>query len=92
MLNKKSRILELNSILQYCSEKGGIFTKGERICINQERGYLLSLNSENPIVIKVFEYSEVMKFKINSTLENINNSNYQSKEVIDIDWSLEINK
>jgi hypothetical protein len=86
MLVQESRINQLNSILQYCSQKRRIFTKGERICINQERGYLLNLTTPNPVIIKVFEYSEILDYKINATLREIKQSNWKPFEEIDINW------
>lgn len=88
MLSQKSRISQLNLLLQYCSFKGGIFKSGERICINQERAYLLSLNDENPIIIKVFEYNKLLACKIDLTLNKIEQLNWQPKELIPIDWEL----
>jgi hypothetical protein len=89
-MDKDSRILQLNLLLQYCSFKYGIFTSGERICINQERAYLLSLNTEKPLLIKVFDYSKKLEFKMNSTLEKINTLNWKPKEEIEINWCLNI--
>jgi len=87
MLTQQSRITELNNVLQYCSEKRTIFTRGERISINQERGYLLSLNTPNPVIIKVFEYSELLDYKIKSTLKEIKYTNWKPLEEIEINWS-----
>lgn len=89
MLVQKSRISQLNIVLQYCSEKRTIFTRGERILINQERGYLLSLNTPNPVLIKVFEYSELLTYKINSTLKEIKHNNWKPWEEIEINWTID---
>lgn len=89
MLIHESRINQLNIILQYCSETKTIFTRGERICINQERGYLLGLRTPLPVLIKVFKYSELLEYKINSTLKEIKRINWRPLEEIHIDWSID---
>lgn len=90
MLKKESRILQLNLLLQYCSFKHGIFTRGERICINQERAYLLSLNTEKPLIRKAFDYDKMLEYKMDSTIEKIKTLNWKPKEEIEINWSLNI--
>ena len=89
-MNQESRILELNILLQYCSFKNGIFTIGERICINQERAYLLSLNDESHVIRKVFEYNKKLEYKIDSNLEKIKTLNWKPKEEMKIDWFVNI--
>lgn len=88
MLNQKSRIIQLNLILQYCFYKGGIFTTGERICINQERAYLLGFSSPQPPIIKIFEYNELLTYKINSTIQKIQMVNWMPENSIEIDWNI----
>lgn len=88
MLHQKSRIYQLNLLLQYDTEKGGIFTKGERICLNQERAYLLQFNTPQPTIIKVFEYNKQLQNKIENTLNKIEFTNWLPYQSIDIDWSI----
>lgn len=87
MLQQESRIQQLNSVLQFCSQERKIFTRGERIVINQERGYLLSLSTPNPVIIQVFEYTELLDYKIQSTLREIKLKNWTPWEEIEINWS-----
>lgn len=89
MLIHESRIYQLNIILQYCSETRTIFTRGERICINQERSYLLGLKTPFPLLIKVFEYSELLEYKINNTLKEIKRIDWKPLEEIEINWSID---
>lgn len=89
MLSHPSRINQLNIVLQYDSEKRKIFKRGERICINQERGYLLSLDTPNPVIIKVFEYSELLEYKINNTLNDIACNGWKPREEMEINWAVD---
>ena len=88
MLHQKSRINQLNLLLQYDTYTGGIFTKGERICINQERAYLLAFNTPQPTNVKVFEYSKELQEKMDKTLQKLEFTNWLPYESINIDWSI----
>ena len=66
-MDREIRLEQLHQLLEYCTAKG-VFTIGERICINQERGRLMDDDKE---VIE-FEYSKQLQNKINFTLSKIN--------------------
>lgn len=89
MISQKSRIIQLNTLLQYCTEKGGIFTKGERICINQERAYLFAFNTPQPVIRKEFEYSPQLDAKIEMYIKKIEGVNWMPEESMDINWKIE---
>lgn len=67
--DKEYRLLQLQSILEYCSKRGNIvFSIGERICINQERGRLMDEDFE---FYKPFEHSSKLKSKIAFTINKV---------------------
>jgi hypothetical protein len=74
------RLEDLRTVLQQCSKidllsdgKNRAFTTGERICINQERGSLLSqLNAENfPDDVRNYKCPAFLESKIRFTLNKI---------------------
>ena len=74
------RLEDLRTVLQQCSKidllsdgKNRAFTTGERICINQERGSLLSqLNAENfPNDVRNYKCPAFLESKIKFTLKKI---------------------
>lgn len=74
------RLEDLHTVLQQCSKidllsdgKNRAFTTGERICINQERGSLLSqLNAENfPNDVRNYKCPAFLESKIKFTLNKI---------------------
>lgn len=79
MLIQPNRLNQLHSVLQYCTEKGGFFTTGERICINQERGILIQEEEELPVLIPIHPHSEKLKAKIDFIIQKINDSNWEPK-------------
>lgn len=79
MLVQPNRLNQLHSVLQYCTEKGGFFTTGERICINQERGILIQENEESPILIPIYPHSEKLTTKIDFVIKKIKDSNWEPK-------------
>lgn len=72
------RLEDLHAVLLYCSDnqsvgKSAIFSRGERICINQERGSLLSqLNAEHfPNDVRNYKCPANLEAKIRFTLKKI---------------------
>mgnify|MGYP003607648824 CR=1 FL=1 len=91
MTNVNKRLSQLNLLLQYCTDNGGIFTTGERILINQERGKIMVY--DNPFLdIRHYQYSEKLEQKINQNLKEINNSNWLPVKSIEINWKTETTK
>lgn len=67
--DKEFRLLQLQTILEYCSNRSTpVFSIGERICINQERGRLMNEDFE---FYKPFEHSSKLKSKIAFTLSKV---------------------
>lgn len=89
MTNVNKRLSQLNLLLQYCTDNGGIFTTGERILINQDRGRLMAYNYPYSEITEVFQYSEKLEQKIIKTFKEINNSNWLPVESIKINWETE---
>jgi hypothetical protein len=75
------RLEDLHNVLVYCSDlqKEGrmhVFKVGERICINQERGALLSQLSHNnnetfPHEVRAYQVPVLIQAKIKFTIEKI---------------------
>lgn len=75
------RLEDLHNVLVYCSDvqKDGkihVFKTGERICINQERGALLSQlsHSNNEVFsheVRVYKIPPAVEAKVKFTLEKI---------------------
>lgn len=72
------RLEDLSSVLEYCSDnqkvgKTATFSVGERICINQERGSLLSqMNAEDfPNDVRDYQCPVLLESKIKFTLKKI---------------------
>ncbi|KVV14831.1 hypothetical protein [Flavobacterium sp. TAB 87] len=77
------RLEDLHNVLLYCSEvdrvsygKDKVFSTGERITINQERGsYFSQLAANNgeifPHEVRTYQVTEHIDNKINKTLEQI---------------------
>lgn len=72
------RLEDLHAVLLYCSDNQSVgkkasFSRGERICINQERGSLLSqLNAENfPNDVRSYKCPAFLESKIKFTLKKI---------------------
>ncbi|WP_163401553.1 hypothetical protein [Flavobacterium fluviatile] len=72
------RLEDLHNVLAYCSElqsfgKIYVFKVNERICINQERGSLLSqINSDNfPHEVRTYVIPASIEAKVKFTLEKI---------------------
>jgi hypothetical protein len=71
-----NRLEDLSNILRYCSDQQQVghsacFSTLERICINQERGALLSqLNQENKAsAIRYYKCPPQLEIKIRFTLQ-----------------------
>jgi hypothetical protein len=79
MLVQPNRLEQLHTVLQYCTEKGGYFSTGERICINQERGLLIQEDEPEPILIPIHPHSEKLTTKIDFIITKIKVSNWQPK-------------
>ncbi|MDN3673877.1 hypothetical protein QWY99_12530 [Flavobacterium branchiarum] len=70
-MDRELRLEELQTVLEYCTAKNkSVFSIGERICINQERGILMN---DDVIINRPFEYSKKMQSKIDFTLSKIEN-------------------
>ena len=72
------RLEDLHAVLLYCSDNQSVgkkasFSRGERICINQERGSLLSqLNAENfPNDVRGYKCPAFLEAKVKFTLKKI---------------------
>ncbi|MBP4137426.1 hypothetical protein [Flavobacterium geliluteum] len=72
------RLEDLHNVLAYCSElqscgKIYVFKTLERVCINQERGSLLSqLNNDNfPHQVRTYKVPPHIEVKVKFTLEKI---------------------
>ena len=72
------RLEDLHAVLLYCSDNQSVgkkasFSRGERICINQERGSLLSqLNAENfPNDVRNYKCPDFLEAKVKFTLKKI---------------------
>ena len=70
------RLQDLHDVLKYCADnqslgKSASFSRGERICINQERGSLLSqLNAEDfPKDVRDYKCNAFLEAKIRLTLK-----------------------
>lgn len=67
---KRERFEILGKLLEFCSNSiNPIFSIGERIMINQERGILL----RDEVLTKNFRHSKSLTLKINSNLDRIKN-------------------
>lgn len=80
-----NRLQDLHNVLYYCSEqqKHGrihVFKTSERICINQERGSLLSqINTGNfPHEIRNYKITPALEAKVKLTLEKIEQTSWGS--------------
>jgi hypothetical protein len=67
-----NRLSDLHNVLVYCSEiqaqgRPGIFTTGERICINQERGGIFSQMSFDGGEVREYEVPPDIEVKIQAT-------------------------
>ena len=72
------RLEDLHAVLLYCSVNQSVgkkasFSRGERICINQERGSLLSqLNAGNfPNDVRNYKCPDFLEAKVKFTLKKI---------------------
>lgn len=72
------RLEDLHNVLAYCSEMQSlgriyVFKITERICINQERGSILSqLNNDNcPIEVRTYKIPPSIESKVKFTIEKI---------------------
>ena len=83
---KESRLKLLNNILQFCYDKGGWFTTGERICINQERAKLIANNTENFEDGFLFPHSELLQTKIKVLKNKMIQLQYKPIEEIEINF------
>ena len=85
---KRNRFNSLTECLQYCSEnRYTIFTSGERICINQERGALLSYEHEQDFILQsatVFKHSIELNNKIEAIITEIKNSHWRPANIINV--------
>ena len=84
----KQRLADLHNVLVYCSEvdsrsfgKYNMFSAGERICINQERGSLFSqLAGEKgeifPHEVRTYKVPAQIEAKISFTIEKIEATNW----------------
>lgn len=89
------RLEDLHNVLSYCSDiqsngKIYVFKVCERICINQERGSLLSQLSRNevfPHEVRTYTIPPHIEAKVKFTIEKIQATNwggYQLNEYINI--------
>lgn len=70
-MDRELRLEELQAMLEYCTSKNkSVFSIGERICINQERGLLMN---DDLIINFPFVYSKKLQSKIDFTLSKIEN-------------------
>lgn len=72
--NSNNRIENLHNVLVYCSQiqavgRTPIFTTGERICINQERGSLFSQMSFDGGQVREYEVPLEIEAKIQATIK-----------------------
>ena len=81
------RLEDLHAVLLYCSVNQSVgkqasFSRGERICINQERGSLLSqLNAETfPNDVRNYKCSPYLELKIRFTLNEIIDNHLKTKK------------
>ncbi len=72
------RLEDLHTVLKYCANnqsvgKAASFSRGERICINQERGSILSqLNAENfPNDVRNYKCPAFLEAKIKFALKKV---------------------
>ncbi|BFM42706.1 hypothetical protein CFS9_13470 [Flavobacterium sp. CFS9] len=77
------RLSDLHNVLYYCSEqqKHGrihVFKTCERICINQERGALLSqISKENfPSEVRYYKVTAALEAKVKLTLEKLEQTSW----------------
>lgn len=77
------RLEDLHNVLAYCSEsqclgKIYVFKTLERVCINQERGSLLSqLNNDNfPHEVRTYKIPPGIEAKVKLTLEKIQSTSW----------------
>lgn len=75
-MNKRpsNRLENLHDVLVYCSQiqavgRTPIFTTGERICINQERGSLFSQMSFDGDQVREYEVPLEIESKIQATIK-----------------------
>ncbi|WP_281233469.1 hypothetical protein [Flavobacterium gelatinilyticum] len=85
MINKQiiQRLSDLHNVLYFCSEqqKYGriyVFTSAERICINQERGSLLSqINLSNRSdEIRYYQITPALEAKVKLTLHKVDQTTW----------------
>lgn len=67
-MDREQRLELLQRVLEYCTAKSGVFSIGERICINQERGRLMDDERE----AEPYPYSKSLKAKLDFTIMKIN--------------------
>lgn len=82
-----SRLDSLNKVLQYCTEHKGIFTPGERICINQERAKLISNNQYDFDNSYSFPHSAELKYKLNGYVRQVKSHTYEPRREIKMDFT-----
>ncbi|GIZ10255.1 hypothetical protein [Flavobacterium sp. UMI-01] len=80
------RLEDLHNVLAYCSDiqsngKIYVFKLGERICINQERGALLSQISHSkgeifPHEVRTYTIPPQIEAKVKFTVEKIQSTNW----------------
>jgi len=85
------RLEDLHNVLSYCSDvqsrgKIYVFKVAERICINQERGSLLSqlsqLNNETfPHEVRTYEIPAHIEAKVKFTVEKIQATNWGGRTI-----------
>lgn len=78
-----NRLEILYNVLLYCSEKHATFSKFQRICINQERGALLSrfsflLDEISENEVRNYKCPPKIEAKIQFTLQKIKDTNWQA--------------
>lgn len=74
MINELTRLEQLFIILRYCTEKGRFFTIGERICINQERGLLIS--EDYDIENHIYQQPRAIENKIDFIINKLKTTGY----------------
>ncbi|MEA9414373.1 hypothetical protein [Flavobacterium sp. PL02] len=82
-----NRLDILYNVLLYCSEKHATFSKFQRICINQERGALLSrfsflLDEISEDEVRDYKCPPEIEAKIQFTLQKIKDTNWLAFEQV----------
>lgn len=77
------RLLLLHLVLQYRSDDESVFSTGQRICINQERGFYMKINfplEEDNVVYEQYKQPSHLELKISETHATIINEKWVPKQ------------